>query len=120
MSNEKIWKDFPAQSSRAALKVEKPRPLVIVPEKLVTTPFGIEEVNMAMERSQLSRQHSYCPACLLLGVFEGLPTMCPIEVHGLDSDTARGNAADGDRSIFLREPSSIAWPVGHEEEEEDA
>lgn len=48
MINEMTCRDRPAQSKRAALKVEKPRPLMIEPEKLVKTPFGTDEPNMAM------------------------------------------------------------------------
>jgi hypothetical protein len=40
MSKPITWKDRPAQSRRAALKVEKPRPLMMGPEKLVKTPLG--------------------------------------------------------------------------------
>lgn len=52
MSSEMTWSDRPAQSSKAALRVEYPRPLMIDPEKLVKTPLGTEEPNMAIERSQ--------------------------------------------------------------------
>jgi hypothetical protein len=52
MSREMICRDRPAQSSRAALKVEKPSPLMMGPLKFVRTPFGTLEPNMASVRSQ--------------------------------------------------------------------
>lgn len=53
IKREMTWRDRPAQSSRAALRVEKPRPRMMEPEKLVKTPLGTEDPNMAMESSQL-------------------------------------------------------------------
>jgi hypothetical protein len=47
------WRDLPAQSSKAALNVEYPRPLMMDPEKLVRTPLGTEEPNIAIDNSQL-------------------------------------------------------------------
>ena len=51
--SEITWRDRPAQSNRAALMVEKPRPFMMEPEKLVKTPLGTEEPNIAMVKSQL-------------------------------------------------------------------
>jgi hypothetical protein len=53
IKREMTWSDRPAQSSRAALRVEKPRPRMMEPEKLVKTPLGTEDPNIAMESSQL-------------------------------------------------------------------
>ena len=53
ISREMTWSDLPAQSSSAALNVEYPKPLMIDPEKLVKTPLGTDDPNMATERSQL-------------------------------------------------------------------
>ena len=52
ISREMTWRDRPAQSRRAALMVEKPKPLMIDPEKLVRTPLGTLLPNMAMARGQ--------------------------------------------------------------------
>jgi hypothetical protein len=51
---EMTCRDRPAQSRSAALMVENPRPLMIEPEKLVKTPLGTEDPNMATVKSQLS------------------------------------------------------------------
>jgi hypothetical protein len=51
--SEMTWRDLPAQSSKAALNVEYPRPLMMDPEKLVRTPLGTEEPNIAIDNSQL-------------------------------------------------------------------
>jgi hypothetical protein len=56
MMREMTWRDRPAQSRRAALIVENPRPLMMEPEKLVRTPLGTDEPNMAMVKSQLNHQ----------------------------------------------------------------
>ena len=47
MMSEMIWKERPAQSRRAASKVEKPMSLMMVPLKLVRLPLGTLEPNMA-------------------------------------------------------------------------
>jgi len=50
INSEMTCSDRPAQSSRAALSVEYPKPLMMDPEKLVNTPLGTDEPNMAMDR----------------------------------------------------------------------
>lgn len=56
ITREMTCNDRPAQSRRAALMVEKPRPLMMEPEKLVRTPLGTDEPNMAIVKSQLQCQ----------------------------------------------------------------
>lgn len=60
MRREMTWRDRPAQSRRAALIVENPKPLMIEPEKLVNTPLGTEDPNMAIAAGQ-QKQEQECP-----------------------------------------------------------
>ena len=58
MRREMTWRDRPAQSRRAAFIVEKPSPLMIEPEKLVNTPLGTEDPNMAIAADQQRKSRS--------------------------------------------------------------
>jgi hypothetical protein len=87
--------------------VEKPRPLIIEPEKLVRTPLGTEDPNMARVKSQLFRQRGTDDRRKinsLLGVLESLETVSPVKVGGLDTDTRGGDSLNGPRSVLGLDP----------------
>lgn len=87
INSEMTCKDRPAQSRRAALKVEYPRPLMMEPEKLVKTPLGTEEPNMAMDKSQLTVSNRSIECGSLFRIFESFHTVFPVKVGSLHTDT---------------------------------
>jgi hypothetical protein len=94
--------------------VENPNPLMIDPLKLVRTPLGTLEPNMATVRSQLTRQRRVL-SCLkspekrramyvLLGISQSFKSMGPVEGRGLDTNSRSGDSLNGHWSVFWLDP----------------
>src|SRR5690242_13448409 len=96
-------------------------------EKLVKTPLGTDDPNIAKLSRQLRRQISFwlfdgCVSpgtCSLLRVGERFKTMSPVEVGSLETDTRLRYSSDRRRTIVFADPLGGGGSIGHDEEEND-